>query len=236
MRAAHDLAKRRRETLLQNMSAAVGLTEDERSRIRLAGSELRAKGSLIAEGGESRKSCFLASGWAFRQEFLADGRRQISGFLVSGDPLEPFSYLGETVSDGIVAVTPVEIVDIGRVGNGRSADLLAVIERFNVIVAREHLQYYRNQIIRLGCHSATQRMAHLLLELHSRLMKVGLTSDGRFEFPLTQEMLADALGLSIVHVNRVMKQLRSAGLVQQSDSMFQILNRTRLEALCEYAD
>ncbi|WP_175345380.1 Crp/Fnr family transcriptional regulator [Bradyrhizobium sp. ORS 375] len=218
------------------MSAVVALSDDEQQQIRTAGSELREKGSLIAEDGEHRRSSFLASGWALRQEFLADGRRQISGFLIPGDPLAPFSYLGEPVSDGIVAITPVEIVDVTHIGGPRSARLLDVIERFNLTVARDHLQFYRNQMIRLGCHSAVQRMAHLLLELHSRLMRVGLTSDGRYEFPLTQEMLADALGLSVVHVNRVMKQLRSAGLVQQTGGKLQILNRKRLEQLSEYSE
>jgi CRP-like cAMP-binding protein len=235
MRAeALDIANRTREALLKRISSAVGLTDGERIQIRSVASESKARGSLIAEDGDFKRSCFLVAGWALRQTFLADGKRQITGFLVPGDPLEPFSCLGEVISSGIVAITPVELLDIGKAGNGSGAQSLPVIERFNIILAREHLRYYRNQMIRLGCHSAPQRMAHLFLELHERLSAVGLISQGMFDFPLTQEMLADALGLSVVHVNRTMKQLREAGLVQQKDNLLQILNQKRLEGLSEY--
>jgi len=234
MRAdARNVSKQTREALVRRISSTVGLTDEERIQINSVSSESRAKGSLIAEDGDFKRSCFLISGWAIRQAFLSDGKRQISGFIVPGDPLGPFSCLGEVVSSGIVAITPVEVWDLGRANSAQAA--LPVVERFDMVMAREHLRFDRNQMIRLGCHSALQRMAHLLLELDERLAAVGLVSQGMFDFPLTQEMLGDALGLSVVHVNRTMKQLREAGLLQQRDNFLQILNQKRLEDLSEYA-
>jgi CRP-like cAMP-binding protein len=216
------------------VTSGVKLTGTEQIQVRAATSESRPKGSLIAEEGDSRRLCYLISGWALRQTFVADGKRQISGFLIPGDPLEPFSYIGEVVSSGIVAITPVELLDIAKITNSRGTNALPVIERFGAIVAREHLRYYRNQMVRLGGHSALQRLAHLLLELQERLLSVGLVNQGLFEFPLTQEMLADALGLHVVHVNRTMKQLRDGGLVYQKDDCLHILKQDELEALSEY--
>jgi CRP-like cAMP-binding protein len=237
MRAeARDVARRTREVLLSRMIASdIKLTDTEQIQVRAAVSETRPKGSLIAEEGDSRRLCYLISGWALRQTFVADGKRQISGFLIPGDPLEPFSCIGEVVSSGIVAITPVELLDIAKITNFRGMQLLPVMERFGAIVAREHLRYYRNQMVRLGGHSAAQRLAHLLLELQERLSSVGLVNQGLFEFPLTQEMLADALGLHVVHVNRTMKQLRDAGLVYQKDDFLHIVKQKELEALAEYA-
>lgn len=232
---ARDVASRTREVLLSRMVVShVELTDAERIQVRAAASETRPKGSLIAEEGDSRRFCYLINGWALRQTFLADGKRQVSGFLIPGDPLEPFSCIGEVVSSGIVAITSVELLDMAKITNFRGTQLLPVAERFGAIVAREHLRYYRNQMVRLGCHSAVQRMAHLLLELHERLSSVGLANQGLFEFPVTQEMLADALGLSVVHVNRTIKQLREAGLVYQKDNFMHIVKQRVLEALAEY--
>jgi len=108
------------------------------------------------------------------------------------------------------------------------------LDRFYFLVAREHLRFTRNQLLRLGCHNAYQRVAHFLLELHDRLSMVGLVTDGAFVFPLTQEMLADALGLSVVHVNRIMKQLREADFAHIKNGCLHLRHRRRLCALSEY--
>jgi CRP-like cAMP-binding protein len=223
--------------LLKRIGSVIELTDQERDLIKTyaARCESRAKGTLIAEEGDaSRRSCFLVSGWALRQTFLADGRRQIFGFILPGDPLEPFSCLGEVVPGGIVAVTSVDLVDAGRAIGTQNAKNAHDLDRFYFLVAREHLRFTRNQLLRLGCHNAYQRVAHFLLELHDRLSMVGMVTDGSFAFPLTQEMLADALGLSVVHVSRTMKQLREADLVHIKDGQLQLRHRRRLSALSEY--
>jgi CRP-like cAMP-binding protein len=232
--AAKNLAH---NVLLKRIGSVIELTEPERNLIKTYAvkCESRPKGTLIAEEGDSsRRSCFLVSGWALRQTFTADGRRQIFGFILPGDPLEPFSCLGEVVGGGIVAVTSVDLVDAGRGAGVQGPASAHEIDRFYFLVAREHLRFTRNQLLRLGCHNAYQRVAHFLLELHDRLSMVGMVTDGAFAFPLTQEMLADALGLSVVHVNRIMKQLREADFVHIKNGHLQLRHRRRLSALSEY--
>jgi CRP-like cAMP-binding protein len=223
------------DVLLKRIGSAIELTEVERALIKnyAIRFEIRPKGSLIAEEGDAaRRSCFLVSGWALRQTFLSDGRRQIFGFVLPGDPLEPFSCLGEVIPGGIVAVTSVHLVD--TVSTSHDKNQAHDLERYYYTIARQHLQFARNQLLRLGCHNAYQRIAHFLLEMHERLSMVGMVSDGSFNFPLTQEMLADALGLSIVHVNRTMKQLREADLVHLKNGCVHLLHRKKLSAISEY--
>jgi CRP-like cAMP-binding protein len=223
------------DVLLKRIGSAIELTEVERALIKnyAIRFEIRPKGSLIAEEGDAaRRSCFLVSGWALRQTFLSDGRRQIFGFVLPGDPLEPFSCLGEVIPGGIVAVTSVHLVD--TVSTSHDKNQPHDLERYYYTIARQHLQFARNQLLRLGCHNAYQRIAHFLLEMHERLSMVGMVSDGSFNFPLTQEMLADALGLSIVHVNRTMKQLREADLVHLKNGCVHLLHRKKLSAISEY--
>jgi CRP-like cAMP-binding protein len=217
--------------LLKRISSVIELTESERNLIKTYAvkCESRPKGTLIAEEGDSsRRSCFLVSGWALRQTFTADGRRQIFGFILPGDPLEPFSCLGEVVGGGIVAVTSVDLVDAGKGTGALDQASSRDLDRFYFLVAREHLRFTRNHLLRLGCHNAYQRVAHFLLELHDRLSMVGMETDGAFAFPLTQEMLADALGLSVVHVNRIMKQLREADFVHIKNGYLQLRHRRRV--------
>jgi len=225
--------------LLKRIGSVVELTESERNLVIKTYAlkcESRAKGTLLAEEGDSsRRSCFLVSGWALRQTFLADGRRQIFGFILPGDPLEPFSCLGEVIPGGIVAVTSVDLVDTSRAIGAGDSSSAHDLDRFHFLVAREHLRFTRNQLLRLSCHNAYQRVAHFLLELHDRLAMVGMVTNGSFLFPLTQEMIADALGLSVVHVSRTMKQLREADLVQIKDGRLQLRHRRKLSALSEYA-
>src|ERR1700730_9220053 len=137
--AAHDV-------LMKRFSSVIELTEPERNLIKTyaARCESRPKGTLIAEEGDSsRRSCFLVSGWASRQTFLADGRRPIFGFVLPGDPLEPFSCLGEVVPGGIIAVTSVDLVDTARSTGVQDPRNSHDLNRFHFLVAREHLRFAR---------------------------------------------------------------------------------------------
>ncbi|CCD95824.1 hypothetical protein BRAO375_4770025 [Bradyrhizobium sp. ORS 375] len=225
------------DVLTRRISSAFDLTELEQSRIRKLATryERRAKGTLLAEQGDlGRGSRFLLSGWALRHAYLADGRRQIFGFVLPGDPLDPFGCLGPVTPEGILAVTSVDLVEMSRALTDDRMGSPHDLDRLELLMARQQLGYIRNQIRRLGCQNACQRLAHFILEMHDRLSAIGLVDDGAFALPLTQEMLADALGLSVVHVSRMLKQLREAGLADMSNGWTQVIRRGQLEALCEY--
>ncbi len=91
-----------------------------------------------------------------------------------------------------------------------------------------------NQVVRLGRQAAGERFAHLMLELHERLERVGLAENGRFTMPLTQEALADVLGFSVVHVNRTIQQLRRDRLLDIRNGTAMLTQRECLQDLASW--
>jgi CRP-like cAMP-binding protein len=160
------------------------------------------------------RTLLVLSGWAGRRRFLTDGRRQILNLVLPGDVCGLFADAG--AADPVVALTrlqatlgtfPMELMDSesSRGGGGTDpARRLLAFERWCIF----------NQLMRLGAMQAKERTAHLLLELYHRLACVKLAEDFVFELPLTQEQLANVLGLSAVHVNRTLQALRHEGLIE----------------------
>ena len=168
---------------------------------------------LIHEGQTHASAFILARGWACSYKILPDGERQIVDFQIPGDFLGLRSILFRTADHSIEAVTRIEasevlasdIVDAFSGAPRLATAVLWAASRDEAMVV-EHL-------VNLGRRSAEERMAHFLLELGARLKLVGMGDRIGFDCPLTQYHLADALGLSAVHVNRVLRQLREGGLV-----------------------
>lgn len=202
--------------LTRKLSAFVALTDVDletlarfyrRRRRFLAGHE------MVHEGQENASAFILAEGWACSFKMLQDGERQIVDFQVPGDFLGLRSILFRTSDHSIEAITRIEasevlesdILDAFSHAPRLATAILWAASRDEAMVV-EHL-------VNLGRRSAEERLAHLLLELCARLKLVGMGDRTGFDCPLTQYHLADALGLSAVHVNRVLRHLREDGLV-----------------------
>jgi CRP-like cAMP-binding protein len=202
--------------LTRKLSAFVALSDSDletlarfhrRRRSFLAGHE------LIFEGQKNQSAFILAEGWACSYKMLSDGERQIVDFQVPGDFLGLRSVLFRTTDHSVEAITRIEasevlasdILDGFATAPRLATAVLWAASRDEAMVV-EHL-------VNLGRRSAEQRMAHFLLELGERLQLVGIGDRTGFDCPLTQYHLADALGLSAVHVNRVLRHLREEGLV-----------------------
>ena len=186
---------------------------------------------LIAEGGVSQRPRFVISGWACRNRLMADGRRQIFSFMAPGEGL---GFGRRPALAATVALTALETVDATPVIEGVRrgafpglARALAAMETMEDALLLDH-------IVRLGRLTAFERVAHFLLELQQRLEVAGLGDKQRFPLPLTQEILADALGLSIVHVNRTLQQLRRAGLIELRSGVAILLQPEALAKVCDY--
>jgi CRP-like cAMP-binding protein len=174
---------------------------------------LQASGGdqLVADGvGAAR---FLLSGWAAYQTTLADGRRQILRLLTPGDTFGEYPHLRPPVCE-VVALTQVSMADAVPALQAASSGDAPGLARALALAARQHDIQLASAITRLGAMSAYERLAHLLLELAGRLQAAGLSEGRHFPLPLTQEMLAETLGLSIVHVNRTLQQLRRDRLIE----------------------
>jgi CRP-like cAMP-binding protein len=168
---------------------------------------------MIHEGEENASAFILSKGWACSYKMLPDGERQIVDFQIPGDFLGLRSILFRTADHTVEAISHIEasevlepdLLDAFANAPRLAAAVLWAASRDEAMVV-EHL-------VNLGRRSAEERMAHLLLELWARLHLVGLGDEAGFDCPLTQYHLADALGLSAVHVNRVLRRLREDGLV-----------------------
>lgn len=173
----------------------------------------------------------LVSGWVARRRTLDDGSRQIFGFLLPGDPLKSRGRRHA----GLAALTPVETAEASALFEAAEASLLhsGLTEGFEAIRDEEE-RLLLDHIVRLGKLTAYERTAHLLLELRERLARVGLADDQRLPMPLTQETLADALGLSIVHVNRTVQQLRRDGMLELRSGVATLPAPEALAHLCGY--
>ena len=172
-----------------------------------------ASTDMVHEGQAGHRAFILQKGWAFSYKLLPDGGRQIINFKVPGDFIGLRSVLLRTsdhsfgtISDCIVS--PISVKRAITVFNEHprvGAAILWSLAR-DEAMAVEHL-------VDIGRRDAIERIAHFVLELGDRLRLVGLASEVGFEFPINQYLLSDALGLTAIHTNRVLRQLREKGLM-----------------------
>ncbi|MEH3036361.1 MAG: Crp/Fnr family transcriptional regulator [Sphingomonas adhaesiva] len=182
---------------LSTLSAAIAQAEP-----------LRARRELLTEGRAIETPLLLVRGWAARVRQLPDGRRQFLNFLVPGDVIG--------LSDVPRALSPATIIAVTdvMVATPPDASELPDVAAAYAIARALDEAHLLAQIVRLGRLNAQERIADLLLELHERLTLNGLARGNAFDVPLTQEVLADALGLTSVHVNRMVQQARRDGDLQ----------------------
>ena len=149
-----------------------------------------------------------------------------------GDFVAPPTPLRLPSSCAVAALTELETVNAQPLAEARPAHPgLAQAVR---VMAHLETALLDNQVMRLGRQTAAGRFAHLMLELHGRLGRVGLAEDGRFAMPLTQEALADVLGFSVVHVNRTVQQLRRDRLLEVRNGMVALVQREQLQELANW--
>jgi len=174
---------------------------------------------LVHQGQTEQVAYILTSGWACSYKILHNGERQIVDFQIPGDFLGLRSILLHTYDHSIEPVTDIEVIEV------HLPDLLAVFAaqpRLATAVlwaaSRDEAMVVEH-LVDVGRRGAAERMAHFLLELGARLSLIGMGDKAGYVCPLTQYLLADALGLSAVHVNRVLRQLREAGMVTFRDGI-----------------
>lgn len=167
---------------------------------------------IVMQGQPYRALSVLIDGLALRYKVLSDGRRQVLNLIVPGDLIGLPACLFE---GAIASVSGLTDTIVSRIEFEELFGLFRHYPRISAALfwtsARES-GIYIERLATIGRRSAYERLAHLILELLSRLQVVGLASPDSFEMPLTQEMLADTLGLSLQHVNRMIRNMREEGL------------------------
>jgi CRP-like cAMP-binding protein len=178
---------------------------------------------IIRVGEDPEFVHLMIEGWSCRYSIVDDGRRQITAFLVPGDFCDAHIVMLGEMDHSIRVLGRARVAFISK-------DLMAeVAERPSLTRALWWASLVdegvsRAWLVNIGRRNATDRVAHLVCELHARLLSVGMGDDDRFEMPLTQEDLGDALGLTPVHINRVLRLLRERGLMTFSNRTIVIQN------------
>ena len=188
---------------------------------------------IISEGTDPQHVHLIIDGWAAPYSITANGGRRITAFLIPGDFCDIHVTTLAAMDHSIIAITDcmVGYVDKTAIDSiTRSTPLLTRAFWRATLVDEAIL---RRWLVNSGRKDAYASTAHLLCELHLRLRIVGRAEEDRFDLPLTQQDLADAVGLTSVHVNRVMKRLREDGLIEREQNTMRILDLARL---CEVAE
>ncbi|MEC5382229.1 Crp/Fnr family transcriptional regulator [Aurantimonas sp. C2-6-R+9] len=201
--------------LIQKLEYGANLTDDHRRILERTSQKRRQvprKEHLIREG--ERPSCvrLVMEGFACRYKLLPTGERQIMAFLVPGDFCDLHVAILGRMDHSIVTLSPCTIVDIPRETIMDLTDNHPAITRALWWATLVDQAVLREWIVGLGQRPAETRIAHLLCELTTRLAAVGRVTDGAFDLPITQEEFADTLGLSIVHTNHMLMNLRDKDL------------------------
>ncbi|WP_342236514.1 helix-turn-helix domain-containing protein [Inquilinus sp. OTU3971] len=202
-------------------------------RSRLVGADQRhlAKGQRTDWGG---RDCLhlLRSGWMAQFRTLTDGRRHVLRFLMPGDLVGVTSQFSGSAPAPAIALTDARVATVPATELIDPASA-AALRQFCVVLAMETMQAHET-LLSLGCLNAEERVAALLLGLFERAWTRDLVSDRGLRLPLTQQDIADALGISPVHTNRMVMKLQRTGLIRLKAEWLQILDGPGLEALAQW--
>ena len=208
------------------------LSRDDRAALARATKNVRvieARHDLICEGDKPKYVHLVLEGWGSRYKTLPDGKRQIVSIFVPGDFCDVNVFILKQMDHSVGAISRVKVAmitpdEMNTLTDGRPRITQALW--WHELVA---MSIQREWTLNLGQRTAYERLAHLLIELYVRLEVVGRAADGHCDFPLTQTDLADATGLTAVHVNRTLQELRRNGLIELERKQLKILDLPRLK-------
>lgn len=223
--------------LANRLGSLVPLDEPDRALIRACSSRARELPGGVRFPIDARtRQHVVVSGWIARQHLLADGRRQIVSLILPGELVGP--YPNPLVTIATVSLTDARVADVTALldavaqAPARHPRLRHALE----LARRVEEAQLTDHIMRLGRRTALERIGNWLLDIQARLRAAGL-GEGEgdsFAMPLTQETLGDVLGLSLVHVNRIIQQLRRERLIDLRAGYVTILEPERLRMITEF--
>ena len=197
--------------------------------------EKRYAGQEIVVEGEKIDFVFvIESGWAIRYRMLEDGRRQILNFMLPGDCFDLMAINKAKSDHSVSAASEVTLRRINADTFLRTVSNNPRLATSFWWAAIQEESILREQIIRVGRRSARERTAHLILELNRRVATVTGRLDDYLSFPVAQSLLADALGLSVVHVSRTLSALKSEGYIRMSHQGIEIMRREAMAEMCDF--
>jgi len=188
---------------------------------------------LVREGEPATTCSLLVTGFAFRQKLVSDGARQIISIHIPGEFLDIQNSMLEIADHNVQALTRSSVALVQK---GALTELIGNRPNIRRAIWLDSLidsSVFREWVVNIGRRDARGRIAHLLCELAARLASSGVADGDMYDFPLTQEQVGDATGLTAVHTNRTLQALRKDGLISLSSSRLTILD---WEGLAELGD
>jgi CRP-like cAMP-binding protein len=225
------------EHLIRKLEQRDTLSDEEKRVLAEAVSHTKNVGpdeDLVRDGDRPSESNLVLEGFTCRYKLLPDGQRQITAIHIPGDFVDLHSFILKKMDHGVAALTPCKIAYFPHEALRRITESHPHLARLLWLSTLIDAGIYREWLVGMGRRSSPGQMAHLFCEMLLRLRVVGLTEGSSFQFPLTQEELGDALGLSLVHVNRTVQQLRREGLITWEGRTVTINDLEHLQQLANF--
>jgi CRP-like cAMP-binding protein len=223
--------------LTRKLSSFADLSAEDQQALEALGSNARSYPAghiLIREGDRPEEVFLLMSGWAYRYKLLRDGSRQIMAYLIPGDLCDIHIFILKEMDHGIGLLSNAKVAAISRQEMASLLDKRPMIARSLFWATLVDEAVLREWLVNMGQRDAYERIAHLFCEMWTRMHKVGLVLRQEFSLPLTQEELGDTLGLTSVHINRMLQRMRAEGLISLSKGQLTIHNIDRMREVAGF--
>ena len=202
------------------IAALTALTADARS--------YRARHDLIREGDRPGPVFVVLGGWVCRYKILPNGTRQVMAYLIPGDACDLHVGLLAEMDHSIQTISAATVASVPRDAMEAALDRHRGIAKAMYISQLVDEGTMRAWITSMGRRASIERVAHLMCELYLRAHNIGLATEAHLKLPLSQAMLADSLGMTPVHLNRVLKQLRQHGVMLIERGSLTIIDPVKL--------
>jgi CRP-like cAMP-binding protein len=225
--------------LIEVLELRSPLTDEDRKAILALPYTLKslAPGSYAVREGELPSGCgVLVSGYAYRQKLTGDGGRQILSIHIPGEALDFQNIFLDVADHSVQMLTRGHLALVPRADIQRVARSSASIGHAILVNVLVEASIFREWILNIGRRDAKSRLAHVLCELAVRLDAHGLADDMGYHLPMTQAELADALGLTPVHLNRVIRSLEVDGLIERSKRDVRFPDWERMRDMADFND
>ena len=223
--------------MIRKIESIFSLTDDERQALEALPMQvqvIKADQDLVREGDRPSRSCLILSGFTCTYKVTGEGKRQIVTFGIAGD-IPDLQSLHLKVLD--ISISTLTQCRVGFITHEDLWDLCMRHPRIAAAFWRETLiegAIFREWVVNIGRREAYPRMAHIFCELLVRLRAVGLAEDHACDLPITQAEFADALGVTNVHINRVLQEMRADGLIELNGERLNIPDWERLKKVGDF--
>ncbi|WP_164934053.1 Crp/Fnr family transcriptional regulator [Bradyrhizobium guangzhouense] len=226
-----------RAALIKRLRVSSAIAEEDIKEIGalpISVREFPAETAVVRDGERATDCCLIVDGFCARSKTIANGKRQILSLHIPGEIPDLMSLFLHVMDHDLSTLTPATLGFISHDNlqklHRRSPSVAEMFWRDTLIDA----SMFREWIVNVGQRPAPARLVHVMIELRERLRLIGRLDGNSFEMPLTQEQIGEALGITAVHANRVIRQLRQEGVVELNRGRATVLDERKFQELADF--